>query len=453
MNAAAAKPAGPKMKSFFWKKLGNDRAQRGVWNDGPGDESADIDEAFLTSMFEVKAKEVTDSKKKDAMGDANDVASHKKSTAVNGQRQQNIGIALSKIKIPLPTLRLALLRCDRAVISEELLETLFRNLPNDDEAKALANEKKRGDIQWNAVESFLYMLSGDIPDARDRLQLWSSTTDFSFMVTATQTSIETVERCVEALMKENSRFSRVLKIILAVGNFMNRGTSHGNAAGFSLENLNMLAFVKANDGKTTMLEVVTRQIQEKRAELLGFADDLRCLKDGVATPLTNVGQQVSALNHAMQRMKKVVDDPARQKKSAAVVAAVVAAAPDAATFNGGQPPEDGLPVLLSACIEQYQSKAVSLAMRYQTLREDMATMLEHYGEERSTDETVVMGNIVAFCKEFDACAKRLAAAAAKAKTVTPPAQPVTPTTPTTGVKKSMPTTETGTSSVDGRSDL
>ena len=50
-------------------------------------------------------------------------------------------------------------------------------------------------------------------------------------------------------LKESDNFSQLLKIVLAVGNYMNGGSFRGGAAGFKLDALNKLADVRSTTQK------------------------------------------------------------------------------------------------------------------------------------------------------------------------------------------------------------
>lgn len=59
------------------------------------------------------------------------------------------------------------------------------------------------------------------------------------------------------------RLRRVLELVLALGNYMNRG-ARGNASGFRLASLNRLADTKSSQSKgTTLLHYLVEILQNK----------------------------------------------------------------------------------------------------------------------------------------------------------------------------------------------
>ena len=64
-------------------------------------------------------------------------------------------------------------------------------------------------------------------------------------------------------VQKSRRFKRVLEIVLAFGNFMNRG-QRGNASGFKIASLNKIIDTKSSvDRKITLLHYLIEIIQEQ----------------------------------------------------------------------------------------------------------------------------------------------------------------------------------------------
>lgn len=63
------------------------------------------------------------------------------------------------------------------------------------------------------------------------------------------------------------RLRRLLEVVLALGNYMNRG-ARGNASGFRLASLNRLADTKSSAAKGTTLLHYLVQILEKKVSII-----------------------------------------------------------------------------------------------------------------------------------------------------------------------------------------
>ena len=82
--------------------------------------------------------------------------------------------------------------------------------------------------------------------------------------------------CAEVQASEP--LTRILEIILALGNILNRGSARGNAAGFKLSSLTKLVETKAANRSTTLLHYLAKTVEAKSADLLGFAASLSHLE-------------------------------------------------------------------------------------------------------------------------------------------------------------------------------
>ena len=496
MGRAPAKPAytGPRLKYFLWKKT----PRGGLW-DGRPDAVARhfVREKLLCDVFEVKE----DAEKKAKEKAAKEAAAAKeaerskkqKGFTVTGQRLQNVGISLKKLKRSAEVVARALRSCDDGELDEEALEAVLKLFPQPEEVMGLRNERKNENIEWSEAERFMHLLCVAVPDAKERVSLWRASKEFAAAVEAAEAGVATLEAAASLLAAKGSRFSMVLRIILGIGNIMNRGSAHADAPGFRLENLQMLTLVKGVDGKTTLMEVLLRTIKDGERELLlggggagsgggegsesplvasataalppspqkssdtigGGGDKekereiiaeqlaakgslLRWPDDVVAplmaaakAPMAGVTAQVTLLQHSLQKMRKITADNERAAGGGASSAAagptdldarralaVDPAAVDAATVTAATPIiPDALPAIVKECADAFTGRVSALSLRHQSLKEDMASMVEFFGEDPNvTDEAAVMGSVVAFASVFEEwVAKMEKAEAAAAK--------------------------------------
>ncbi|SYZ66276.1 Formin_Homology_2_Domain (plasmid) [Leishmania braziliensis MHOM/BR/75/M2904] len=209
----------------------------------------------------------------------------------------------------------------------------------------------------------------------------------------------------------------MMRMILAFGNYLNRGTPHADAEGFRLESLNQLNFVKSSDGKTTVLMAFVvslmdgeRSKRERRGSttstpsdddndvddarsVLRFVEDVSCIRTVASSPLQDMGQQVSQLNFTLQRMRRVVEEAKDTKvwydKRLPCVKA--------------EEMPDALPGLLTAAVDRYLARVGQIALRYQELRDDVSAMMATYGEDPNADETVIWGYVLQFSKDVQRC--------------------------------------------------
>lgn len=374
-KAPVPKPAyvGPKLKTFFWKKL--PRAM-GLWShaDTAAVEKV-MDENFLLGMFEVRKKPST-TMAKNSEAKAPKGNSLRMSTALTDQKRQNIAISLKKLKLSVSDLCRALIECNDEVLPCDVLESVYAAFPTTEEVASLRAEHTAGNVEWTDVERYMHELFSTVVDVRDRIPLWVATQTSVELVSFTEERLELIGRAVLAVTKRNSMLAALLHVILSIGNFMNRGSAHANAPGFRLESLNQMNFVKAVDGKTTMLEVVIVSVLDRDPGLLKFMDETECIEDICGTTIQDVGQSVSQLNFTLQKMRRAVE-AANQLHLPGKI--------DAKLPRGVV---DALPKVLQEYLEKYLAPVSQLAIRHQRLKEDIAEMLESFGEDPTMDETV-----------------------------------------------------------------
>ncbi|KPA79151.1 putative mitochondrial pre-mRNA splicing factor [Leptomonas pyrrhocoris] len=424
---------GPRLKTFFWKKI---TKPSGIWAVSDSDvvRRAVVDESFVRQLFEVKAVTQTSLADASAKKAEQERRNELRSNVLTGQRLQNIGIALKRVQVPVEDLCTALIGCDATVLPVERREILSAALPTPEDVAALAIEKKAGRVLWSDVETYLFTMATTVKDVRERLHLWTAAEELPESIRSAASLLSSVEAAVRVITQRSGRFARMMRAILAFGNYLNRGTPHADAEGFRLENLNQLNFVKSADGKTTVLMALVISLLEadekqhllpkggddddpKREtsrppppsstsenvpdpdvkDVLRFVEDVSCIRAVSASPLQDMGQQVTQLNFTLQRMRRVVEEAKDVK----------------AWYEKRLPSvnpaesKDALPALLATAVERDLTTVGQLALKYQQLREDVSAMLASYGEDPNGDETIVWGYVLQFSKDVQQCVEKV----------------------------------------------
>eukprot|EP00759_Apiculatamorpha_spiralis_P058045 PhF_6_TR896/c0_g1_i1/m.1411/K04512/DAAM; dishevelled associated activator of morphogenesis len=386
----AAQPSGPKMKQFFWKKVRNDLVQKSVWSDlSAGAATDELDLDMIQAAFEVKPKEKTETEKAVA-------PAVQKSKVLPGQRVQNICIALSVLKMSNEAIRDALITCNTALLKPETIESLTKLLPTEEELRGLIQEKKRMEtskIVWTEAENFMYEIGTSIPDVGERLEIWAFMNDFGTSFKSAAENLAKMEKALQVLLNRKSLFKELLGMILAVGNFMNQGTMHGNAMGFSIENLTTLNNVKTQDGKTSLLDILVKQIVEKKPKLLAVADELMPLQGLKGVSMNSLNSQVQSIVAGVQKIRRVIEDTSRPPVPPATHTHITVT--------------DGLLSRVQEFHNKIRSDVTEVMMRHQQLKQEILTMCDHYGEEpNGFDEMVFIGYINGFMREFQTQVKQ-----------------------------------------------
>lgn len=79
-------------------------------------------------------------------------------------------------------------------------------------------------------------------------------------------------------IKTNTRFARILELILFIGNYLNEGSSYAQSLGFDISFLSKLKNTKTQDNKSTLVHFLVSVIEEKYPDLVKFKNDFTNLE-------------------------------------------------------------------------------------------------------------------------------------------------------------------------------
>ena len=80
-------------------------------------------------------------------------------------------------------------------------------------------------------------------------------------------------------MQNSGSFSRILEIVLVLGNYMNGTSSRGGALGFKLSSMNKLVDTKASNNKVSLLNFIVGVVEKKFPEVLSLIDESKCFEE------------------------------------------------------------------------------------------------------------------------------------------------------------------------------
>ncbi|ELU12881.1 hypothetical protein CAPTEDRAFT_173924 [Capitella teleta] len=120
-----------------------------------------------------------------------------------------------------------------------------------------AHLKAKPDTTLDRPEQFLLDLAR-IPNFAERCFCLIFHSSFDESLTIVENSLNNIRLLCQMLMSSDS-VQKVLSLILALGNYMNGGTSRGQADGFGLEILSKLKDVKSKDSTCSLLAYVVKQ--------------------------------------------------------------------------------------------------------------------------------------------------------------------------------------------------
>ncbi|XP_063417683.1 protein diaphanous homolog 2-like isoform X2 [Mytilus trossulus] len=213
---------------------------------------------------------------------------------------QNLSILLGSIKVPYPEIKRRIVEVDEEKLSSSILESLIRYMPEPEQMKQL--EKLQD--QYNDLsepEQFSVTMCG-IKRVTPRLSSMLFKMQFPDMVQDIKPNlVSAIEACEE--VKNSTKFSKLLELILLMGNFLNAGSRNAQSVGFEISFLPKLANTKAQDGKTTLVHFIANIVEQKYPELVGFLDEFTHLDKAARVSEETVTKNLKSMEKQLKQLE------------------------------------------------------------------------------------------------------------------------------------------------------
>lgn len=222
---------------------------------------------------------------------------------LDGKRTQNVLISAGRIrKTPEAMVSMAI-SLDPSQLTLELTEIMQSLVPSAEEIASLRGFG--GNVMELGKAEKLLLALGNVPRLKERLDYhrtvftWDRTAD---SLTAANSVVS--RACKELVASEaTTKLSVVLSVVLAVGNFMNGGSSRV-ATAVKLDSLLKLNNVKAAGGhKGTLLHFVVRQLKQNYPEAVNFYESWTCVSAASEVSFSQVQSDVNTLKGDVERIE------------------------------------------------------------------------------------------------------------------------------------------------------
>uniref|UniRef100_A0AAY4DPX9 Diaphanous related formin 1 n=1 Tax=Denticeps clupeoides TaxID=299321 RepID=A0AAY4DPX9_9TELE len=273
----------------FWTKVNEDRY-----------ESNELF-AKLTLTFSSQTKILTVKKDQDGTDDKK-IAQKKKVKelkVLDAKTSQNLSIFLGSNRLPYEEIKNVILEVNDKVLSENMVQSLLKLLPEPEQLNILGEMK---DEYEDLAESEQFgVVMSSVKRLKSRLNAILFRLQFDEQINNIKPDVVSVTAACEELRSSNN-FSRLLEIILLMGNFMNAGSRNGKAFGFSISYLCKLRDTKSADQKQTLLHFLADVCQEQHSDVMHFTDELihiekasRVSAEMLQKNLAQMGKQIKSL--------------------------------------------------------------------------------------------------------------------------------------------------------------
>lgn len=257
---AAIKPK-VKMTQVFWNVINPDKLENTIWPE-LSDQNIQFNTDELEQLFSKKQTE----KKKEKKKDESELIK-----IIDGRRRQNVAIALKKLKLPIKEIVDGLTSIDPEVLSPDRIQVFIDTSPTNDELTLLSKftEDKTDPAKLANEEKYLYSLTS-IPNLQVRLQCLK--TSFTFVQDAKRIhSVIVKMQKALAEVSKSGELRKILEVVLAIGNYMNGGTTRGSAWGFKLDILGNLINVKDSMNNGTLMHYLYVLFERNYPDLTEFS--------------------------------------------------------------------------------------------------------------------------------------------------------------------------------------
>uniref|UniRef100_A0A663MQ64 Diaphanous related formin 2 n=1 Tax=Athene cunicularia TaxID=194338 RepID=A0A663MQ64_ATHCN len=300
------------MKRINWSKIEpQEIAENSFWVKAEEDKFEDPElfaKLALTFGTQMKAKKaVEESEEKKAVQSKKKI---KELRILDGKTAQNLSIFLGSFRLPYEEIKSIILEVDEEKLSESLIQNLVKNLPEQKELNALAELKDEyNDLaepeQFGVVMSSVKMLRSRLNGILFRLM-------FEEHVNNIKPDIMAVTMACEELKKSES-FSKLLELVLFLGNYMNSGSRNAQSLGFNISFLCKVTVIQKNVSllngiillKTTL--TLFFPLLEYRNSLLiviFFLVSAQTLKSN----LESMNRQIQCLEKDIENFRKIQDE-------------------------------------------------------------------------------------------------------------------------------------------------
>uniref|UniRef100_A0A4W5MFR7 Diaphanous-related formin 2 n=1 Tax=Hucho hucho TaxID=62062 RepID=A0A4W5MFR7_9TELE len=248
----------------------------------------------LSFSSRTKGKNAETSREK-KQGEENDLSSLSITTA----------IFLGSFRLPYEEIRDIVLEVDEERLSESLIQNLIKNLPEQKELSSLAELKSEYEELCEPEQFGIVMSSVKLLRSRLNGILFKLT--FEEQVNNIRPDIMNVTFACEEVKKSDS-FSKLLEMVLLVGNYMNAGSRNAQTFGFNISFLCKLRDTKSSDQNTTLLHFLAEKCEEKYPEILRFPEELEHVESASKVSAEILKSSLSTMERHIQRLENDIEN-------------------------------------------------------------------------------------------------------------------------------------------------
>ncbi|KAL0384913.1 UNVERIFIED_CONTAM: Formin-like protein 20 [Sesamum radiatum] len=217
------------------------------------------------------------------------------------KRAYNVEIMLTKVKMPLPDMMVAVLAMDDSALDADQVENLIKFCPKKEEMELLKGYTGDKENLGKCEQFFLELMKA--PRVESKLRVFLFKIQFNCQVFDFRKSLNIVNSACEEV-RNSLKLKEIMKKILYLGNTLNQGTARGAAIGFKLDSLLKLTDTRATTGKMTLMHYLCKVLASKTPDLLDFHKDLINLEAATKIQLKQLAEEMQSIIKGLEKVKQ-----------------------------------------------------------------------------------------------------------------------------------------------------
>jgi hypothetical protein len=303
----------------------------------------------------------------------------KEVTVLNPKRAYNINIVLGRLKAyTFEDIRYAVLKCDTTFLQEPLLRQFLKLVPTAEEKGLLATIEGADNLA-RPDAFFLEMLK--VNRYEQRLKGLHFMLLFDERFNDLDRDVSNVIAATIAI-QTSTTLSKILELILVVGNYMNGNGFRGGARAIKISSINKLMDTKATDNKTTLLHFLARCIEQQFPELLKFLEELKHVTGAARVSFSDLTAEFTDMQRQLEDNKAELDTHF----------------PDPNEI----PPNDKFHSVMRPFVDRNLERFADVERRFEIMKTSYDELVHMYGEDpKSTQPEEFFGIFKTFMTSFD----------------------------------------------------
>uniref|UniRef100_A0A672HJM9 Dishevelled associated activator of morphogenesis 2 n=1 Tax=Salarias fasciatus TaxID=181472 RepID=A0A672HJM9_SALFA len=210
-------------------------------------------------------------------------------------------VSADALKMSNEEIKRAILEMDeREELAKDMLEQLLKFVPEKSDIDLLEEHKHELERMARA-DRFLFEMSR-IDHYQQRLQALFFKKKFAERLAETKPKVEAILNASKEVVR-SKRLTQVLEVVLAFGNFMNKG-QRGNAYGFKVSSLNKIADTKSSiDRNITMLHYLIMIFEKNYPDTLHIQQDLGSVPEAAKVNLSELEKEVHNIKSGLKALE------------------------------------------------------------------------------------------------------------------------------------------------------